>query len=218
MIVPDYRTEWFASALLGHREVDGVEILSDSLIGITRKKRLPPITVTPLGNYVIDESLVEMILAQEEVPTAIVLIPKAGHYDWPARELAMANESSVLTVKELYTFMSESDPRAYQDKSVAYILTRLRQHSRIVGVEMICEASMHIRRAGPLSDVIAAVEYEYEFSEEALVRAIDRHPDADIVVNANPNGSTTTAAGAYAHDVGVKLVGIRELMVALNDR
>jgi hypothetical protein len=37
---------------------------------------------------------------------------------------------------------------------------------------MIYESSMRIKRTGRLSDVTVAVEYEYEFSEEAVVWAL----------------------------------------------
>ncbi|MGH3542863.1 MAG: hypothetical protein ACRDTO_10905 [Mycobacterium sp.] len=196
----------------------GGTALPDGLVRIERKD-VPPITVAPLGNPRIDKHLVEVVLAKV-MPTAIVLVPKSGHYDWDARELAMASGSTILTVKELYTFMDAADPRPFLDKNVAYNRERLEQHSRVVECHMICEGSMRLRREGSLSDVVVAIEYEYEyeyeFSEEATVRAISRHPDTDIVLNANPNGSATTAAYSHARDAQVPIYKIGELMGALN--
>jgi hypothetical protein len=81
---------------------------------------------------------------------------------------------------------------------------------------MICEASMRVRREGALGDVVVAVEYEYEFTEEALVSAIARHPDAHVILNANPNGRATKAAYSHARDAAVAIFGLSELMGALN--
>ncbi|MGW4426024.1 hypothetical protein [Streptosporangium sp. NPDC004631] len=189
-------------------------ISTDGLVRIERKK-VSPITVAPLGDRRIDKLIVEAVLA-EVLPTAIVLISKSGHYDWDARELAMAKGSTILTVKELYTFMHEADLRPFLDKNVSYNRERLEQHSRIVKCDMICESSLRLRREGSLSDVVIAIEYEYEFSEEATVRAISRHPDADIILNANPNGRATTAAYSHARDARVPIYKISELMGALN--
>lgn len=75
---------------------------------------------------------------------------------------------------------------------------------------------MRLRRNPPLSDVVVAIEYEYEFSEEGVINAIDRHPDADVILNANPNGSATSAAYSHASDAGIAIYKTGELMGALN--
>jgi hypothetical protein len=87
----------------------------------------------------------------------ILSIPKASHYDWDARELAEAHGSTIHTVKELYTFVQDADPRPLVDKNVSYMRNLIAQHTGVESVEMICEASMLIKRRGDLSDVIAAV-------------------------------------------------------------
>jgi hypothetical protein len=214
MANPDYRSDWFVANIKNHSTARDARVLSAGLVEIDRKK-VPPITVAPLGNPRINESLVEAVL-KTAVPTTIVLVPREGHYDWSARELAMHNDSSILTVKELYTFMDKADPRPFLDKNVDYNRKRLEQHSRVTHLQMVCESSMRVSRVHPLSDVTVAVEYEYEFGEEAVVRAIQRHPDADVILNANPNGSTTTAARSHAHDAGVAVFRISELMGALH--
>jgi hypothetical protein len=223
MSSPDFRTDWLASTISQHSDVTGATALQDGLVRITRetaapgqqRRRLPPITAAPLGNYRIDKHLVEMVLANA-TPTVIVLVPKSGHYDWDARELAIARGSTVFTVKELYTFMHEADLRSFHDKKVAYIRERLNQHSKVIECDMICEASLRIRRVGTLSDVVVSVEHEYEFSEEAAVRAISRHPDAQIILNSNPNGTATMAAYSHARDAQVPIYNLSELMGAIN--
>lgn len=223
MSSPDFRSDWFASAVSSHSNVTGTAALADGLVRVTRKadervrkgRSLPPITVAPLGNFRIDSDLVDAVLTEVSA-TAIVLVPKAGHYDWAARELAEAGGSTILTVKELYTFMGEEDSRPFQDKNVVYSRQRLEQHSNVVECQMICEASLRLRRKHQLSDVTVAVEYQYEFSEEAAVRAIKRHPDADILLNANPNGRATTAAYSHARSAQVAIYGISDLMGALH--
>lgn len=211
---PDFRSTWFSSTVCSHTEVTRAVTWPDGIVEIFRKY-VPPITVAPLGNQRIDTQLVEAVLEMMQ-PTAIVLIPKSGHYDWEAREIAMASGSTILTLKELYTFMHEADPRPCLDKNVAYNRGRLEQHSQVLECRLICESSLHLKRKGSLSDVVVAIEYEYEFTEEATVHAINRHPDADIILNANPNGTATTAAYAHARDAGVSIFKIGELMGALN--
>lgn len=214
MPTPDFRSSWFSSTITKHSLVITASTLSNGLVRLERKS-LPAITVAPLGNPRIDIELVEAVLSKS-TPSVIVLIPKDGHYDWDARELAMENGSTVFTMKELYAFMGEVDPRPFFDKNVGYALNRLEQHSRVIGVQMICEASLRLRREGALSDVVVAIEYEYEFSEEATVRAISRHPAADVILNVNPNGSSTRAAYSHSRDAQVPIFRISELMGALN--
>jgi hypothetical protein len=211
---PDFKSTWFASTIKKHSEVTNVATLPNGLVGIDRRN-LCPITAAPLNNDRIDNHLVEAVLANG-TPTAIVLVPRAGHYDWEAREFAMAMASTILTVKEIFMFMSEADPRPFLDKNVSYNRELIKQHLMVRQCEMICEASMRLRRTGSLSDVVVAIEYEYEFSEEAVVRAISRHPDADVLLNANPNGTATAAAYSHAYDAGIAIYKTRELMGALN--
>ncbi|MGO9956299.1 MAG: hypothetical protein ACLP50_10025 [Solirubrobacteraceae bacterium] len=150
------------------------------------------------------------------VPTVILLIPKRSHYDWKAREFAEDNGSTVHTFKELYTFMGEGDPRACVAKNVDYVRERLSQHSAVSSLVMICEASMRLIRHQGLSELIVAVDYQYEFSEEAVVRAVKHHPDATVIANANPNGRSTGAALTHAKHAGVTIFGASELIGALN--
>ncbi|MFD6495734.1 hypothetical protein [Streptomyces sp. NPDC060188] len=75
---------------------------------------------------------------------------------------------------------------------------------------------MEVEREGRMDSVTVAVEYEYEFSEEALVKALDRHPETTAILNANPNGRPTGAAIEHAQRAGVGLFKLGELMGALN--
>lgn len=209
-----YGTGWFAGAVISHDAVLGASALANGHVTVERED-LAPITVAPVIADRIDASVVESVLTGG-VPTVILAVKKASHYDWDARELAEANDSTVHTFKELYTFMRDADPRPGLDKNVHYVRDRLEQHSKVAAVEMICEASMHIRRRGPLSDVIAAVEYQYEFSEEALVSALKHHPEAGVIINANPNGKPTKAALAHAESTEVPIVSTTEMMRAFN--
>jgi hypothetical protein len=223
---PDLRSTWFASAVKKHSAVVEATALPDGLVRIERRdeiawedgsepREIPPISVAPLGNLRIDKQIVEATLVKS-MPTVILLVPKLGHYDWDARELAMASGSTVLTFKELYVCMGVIDPRPCVDGNVSYNRERLEQHSRVAECRMICESSFQLRRKGSLGDVVVAVEYEYEFSEEAAVRAIGRHPAADVILNANPIGRSTTAAYLHARDAQVPIYRLGELMGALN--
>jgi len=75
---------------------------------------------------------------------------------------------------------------------------------------------MEVRRTGGLAALRIAVEYQYEFTEEHLVQALDRHPDVEVVYNANPNGSVTEAAYEHAHHADVEVLGLKELMRRLH--
>jgi hypothetical protein len=214
-----YGTEWFARAIRSHEGVTRASALPNGHVRLERrdfsKRDLEPITVAPLFVDRVDTTAVECVLATA-IPTVILLIPKASHYDWDARELAEGHGSTIHTVKELYTFVQEADLRPLVDKNVSYVLDRLNHHTSVEAIDMICEASMLITRRDGLSAIVAAIEYEYEFSEEALVRAIKHHPDADVVVNTNPNGKPTEAALTHAESAGVPVYGIAGVMRALN--
>jgi hypothetical protein len=214
-----YGTEWFAKAVKNHEGVTRASALPNGYVRLERKdfsdKDLEPITVAPLLADRVDAKVVKAVLANT-IPTVILSIPKASHYDWGARELAEEHGSTIHTVKELYTFVQDADPRPLVDKNVSYIRNLIDQHTRVESVEMICEASMLIKRRGDSSDVIAAIEYEYEFSEEAFVRALKHHPDAEVVINTNPNGGPTDAALAHADSAEVPLYDIADVMRALN--
>jgi hypothetical protein len=214
-----YGTEWFAKAIKNHEGVTRASALPNGYVRLERKdfadKDLEPITVAPLLADRVDATVVEALL-DNATPTVILLIPKASHYDWSARELAEEHGSTIHTVKELYTFVQDADPRPLVDKNVNYMRDLIDQHTSVALVEMICEASMLITRRGDLSDVIAAIEYEYEFSEEAFVRALKHHPDAEVVINTNSNGGPTDAALTHAESAEVPIYGIADVMRALN--
>jgi hypothetical protein len=214
MPTPNFNSDWFSSTIKTHSAVTGATTLPNGLVSIERRN-LTSITAAPLGNHRIDRRLAESVLA-EVTPTVIVLVPKAGHYDWDARELAMASGSSILTIREAFSFMGETDPRPFLDRHVDYNRDLLQQHTQVVQCQMVCESSLRLRRRGRLSDVVVAVEYEYEFSEEGVVQAINRHPDADVLLNANPNGGGTVAAYSHAYHANVAIYKTGELMGALN--
>lgn len=209
-----YETRWFADVIVKHDAVSGASAQSNGHVRVKRKN-LAPITVAPLETPRIDIAVVKSVLA-DCIPTAIVLIRPTSHYDWNAREMAEESGSTILTVKELYTFMQEPDPRPFVDGNVSYLRRLLETHIKVRSIEMICEASMLVKRRGGSSDMIAAIEYEYEFSEAAFVRALEHHPDAQVVINANPNGGATNAAHAHAESAEVPILGIAEVMGALN--
>lgn len=77
---------------------------------------------------------------------------------------------------------------------------------------MVCEATMEVSRVGRLDPLRIAVEYHYEFTEEALVHALKRHPDVNVVCNSNPNGKATEAAYRHAGHAGVEVLGFGDLM------
>jgi hypothetical protein len=215
-----YATEWFAKKVAGHDTVTSVEALPTGQVKLERElkwdgKTLPSITVTPIRTDRADVSVVKEILAVS-VPTVILLVPKRSHYDWDARELAEESGTTLHTFRELYTFMGERDPRPFVDKRVSYTVERLGQHSAVSSLAMICEASMRLSRHAGMSELVVAVDYQYEFSEEAVVQAIEHHPDASVIVNANPNGGSTEAALTHAKHAGVTIFGVSELMGALN--
>ncbi len=209
-----YETRWFADAVVEHDAVLRASVLSNRHVRVERKD-LAPITVAPLDTPRIDIDVAESVLASC-VPTVILLIAPTSHYDWNARVTAEASGSTIHTFSELYTFMDEPDLRPFVDKHVSYLRNLLETHSKVTAVEMICEASMLVKRRGRLSEMIAAIEYEYEFGEAALVRALKYHPDAQMVINANPNGGSTNGAQAHAEAAGVAILSIKEAMGALN--
>jgi hypothetical protein len=200
---------------VNHDHVERASAIDDREVRIVRKK-LDPITVVPVtGDFLVRQDLAALLV--DRTPTLVVLVNRAGHYAWDARELAEARGASLQTFKELYTFLPDADPRGGVDKNVSFVRRRLEQHTKVHAVSMICEATMHVRRVGALDALRIAVEYHYEFTEEALVHALERHPEVDVVYNANPNGKVTEAAYNHAGHAGVEVLGFGGLMKRLYD-
>jgi len=209
----EYMTKWFANALERHDVVRSVTEISSSTLLVERKE-IPSINITPVATGYLETQDVERILGDQPA-TIICLVPREAHYAWKARELAESLGSTIQTVKEVFTYLSCIDPRPFVDKNVDFARNRLAQHSRVDGINMICEASMKLFRDG-LNDVVVAVDYQYEYSEEAFVDAINRHPHANAILNTNPNGRPTEAAIAHTRHAKIGLFNFAELMGALN--
>ena len=210
----EYLTEWFAQQIESHSAVTSVTQQPSGHVQLTREG-LESVVVAPVSTELLEAHDVDRILAADG-ETIICLIPTASHYTWEARERAVALGSTVHTMGELYSALSADDPRLFLNKNVAYARDRLQQHSKVAAVRMVCEALMEVDRVADLNSIRVAVEYEYEFSEEALVKALKRHPDADAVLNANPNGTPTDAALGHAKVASVGLFLLADLMGALN--
>ncbi len=213
-MIDSYLAEWFETKVVAHDAVSAAERVDDRVVRIFRK-RYDPITVVPVTSPFLMREDVESVLAQS-APTLIVLVNADGHYAWDARMVAEDAGSSLQTFRELFTYLDDPDPRGGIDKRVSFVLDRLPQHVKVSTVEMQCEATMWIHRIGSLRSLQLAVEYHYEFTEEALVRALHRHSDVDVIYNANPNGKVTAEAHTHAGHAGVEVLGFGDLMGRLH--
>ena len=214
-MIESYPIDWFATSIVRHDRVERATATDDREVWVERRA-LEPITVAPVtSGFLVRQDLEELLRGR--TPTLVVLVNRSGHYAWDAREFAEDLGSSVQTFKELYTFLADSDPRGGVDKNVSFVCSRLAQHTKVRAVSMICEATMDVSRTGTLDALRMAVEYEYEFTEEALVRALARHPEVDVVYNANPNGKVTQAAYRHAGHANVEVLGFKELMQRLHE-
>ena len=214
MTVIKYSTEWFKNAIQSHSDVTSASERPSGHVQLDRIG-LDPITVAPVSIERLEIHHVDKVLDVDDA-TIICVIRKTSHYMWDAREHALERGSTTQTMKELYTALTDTDPRPHLDKNVSYAVDRLEQHSKVAEVHMVCESSMEVVRVGDLDPICIAIEYEYEFSEEALVRAIKRHPDANAVLNSNPNGTPTDAALSHAKEARVGLFRMSHLRGALN--
>jgi hypothetical protein len=213
-MIKSYPVSWFAQKIVKHGHVEVATAMDDREIRLVRKG-LTPITVVPvMSDFLVRQDLEDLLAGH--LPTVVVLVNRSGHYAWDARALAEDQGASLQTYKELYTFLPDPDPRGGVDKNVSFVRDRLEQHTKVRAVSMICEATMHVSRGGTLDPLRIAVEQHYEFTEEALVAALARHPDVDVVYNANPNGTVTRAAYSHAGHAGVEVLGFKELMGRLH--
>lgn len=209
----EYSTAWFVRNIQSHSEVSSATARPSGHVELSRVQ-LSQVIVAPVSLERLEQEHVDRLL-DEDAATIICVIPKTSHYMWEARERAIERESTTHTMKELYTSLADEDPRPHLDKNVAYATDILDQHSSVRDVNMICESSMTIVRKGGLDSICIAIEYEYEFSEEALVKALKRHPEVHAILNSNPNGTPTRAALQHAAQARVGLFKLRELMGAL---
>lgn len=205
-----YLTDWFARTIQQDARIASARPEANGWVSLRRHSG-PEVTVVPLGDVDhADVDLVEEVLEQG-VPTVILVIPARAHYAWAARELAERQGSVVFNSRQFKGALNLEDPRQYTDPQVAYGTSRIRQQPGVDDLTMVCENLFEVRRTGH-SPLLVAADYQYEFSEEALVEAIARHPDAQVIYNANPNGRPTTAASRYAKQVGIEVLGIGGLL------
>ncbi|MGI8757312.1 MAG: hypothetical protein ACR2MB_15945 [Acidimicrobiales bacterium] len=214
-MIKSYPVSWFEKVIVKHDHVDGATAIDGREVRVVRKA-LDPITVVPVSSdFLVRQDLEELLV--DHKPTLVVLVNSAGHYAWDARQLAEDQGASLQTFKELYTFLPDSDPRGGVDKGVSFVRSRLEQHSKVRAVSMICEATMCVSRVGTFDPLRIAVEQHYEFTEEALVHALKRHPKVNVVYNANPNGTVTQDAHSHAGHAGVEVLGLGDLLRRLHD-
>ncbi|MGV9358330.1 hypothetical protein [Streptomyces misionensis] len=210
-----YLTDWFVPKIAAHNDVASARRISARRLSAQRNDGVV-VKIAPVQVEILSESLVDQIL-REDTATIICLVPKSSHYLWSAREHANNLGSDVQTMSEVFWSMTEENPQGFLSKDVSVPRRILSQHSHVERVEMICESSMRIARMGRMSDVKVSIEYGYEFGEEALVKALDRHPGMDVVLNSNPNGRMTSAALEHAEHAGVRLMSLSSLMGELSN-
>ena len=212
--MPEYATIFFANSINSHSAVQNVDVQPSGHVRVLRKAHAP-VTIAPVSIEFLRPEHVEQVFNDSPV-NIICVVKRDSHYSWAARERAAKLGASAHTMREVWASLGMEDPRLYSDKHVSYQRIRLEQHSKVRGIDMICEASMKIVRSGSLPPVTVAIEYEYEFAEEALVKAIQRHRGVSAILNANPNGRPTRAALEHAKSTGIGLFSLGELMGALN--
>jgi hypothetical protein len=212
-VIP-YSTDFVVKGLAKHSEVARATALPNGFVAVDRLE-LPPVTIAPVSVPRVTKEIVTEIL-QAGTPDVVMLVPRASHYDWTARELALSNGSSVQTYKEVFTSLNLEDPRPVLNKDVAFAIGALPEHSKVTGLIMHCEAMFTLTREGSLPDVTIAVEYEYEFTQEALIAARKKHPEAQVYLNGNPNGRPTSAAVGFGESAAVEIFRFGDLMSRLN--
>ncbi|MEW2118448.1 hypothetical protein AB0945_25310 [Streptomyces sp. NPDC005474] len=211
----NYLTDWFVPKISDHGDVASASRYTPSLVKVERTNGTS-VTIAPVSVSTLTEAHVNEILDQGNA-TIICLVPKSSHYLWSARIRAQDLCSDVQTMSEVFWAMGEENVQGFLSKNVSYARRALGQHSRVRRVEMICEASMRLVRRGEMSDVRVSIDYGYEFSEEALMQSLERHPQVDVVLNSNPNGRFTSAALNHAENAGVRLLDMSALMGTLNN-
>ena len=209
-----YSTDFAIKSLTSHSAVARAAALPNGFVTVRRREQ-PPVTIAPVSVPRVTDGLVAEIF-RAGTPDIVMLVPRASHYDWSARELALSNGSSVQTVKEVFTALNLEDPRSFLNKDVVFAVGTLSEHSTVTGLTMRCESMFTLTRQRPLSDVTIAVEYEYEFTQEALIAARKKHPEAGMYLNGNPNGRPTSAAVSLSDFAGVEIHRFGELMSRLN--
>lgn len=204
---------WAAEKAASQFSVTEAEALG-STVEITPESG-PTFTIYPTAEERVTTDSVRTVLQQHAV-AAIVVVPRTSHYDWSARVLAEAHGMTVLTWGEFLQALGTSDLSMALARPVRYVRGALETHSRVVRVDMVCEGLMRVVRQNELSDVLIAVDEQYEFSAEAVVAAVRLHPDADIICDNNPNGRVTEAAVEQASHAGVEVMKLTDLFTRLH--
>lgn len=166
----------------------------------------------------LDQHTILQIVQAGENPNAVVNIKKSNHVMGSAKLAGRPHGIAALTVSELHAALAGGGHlHEFERKNVAYVSRRLKTHSLVSSVEMVCESVLQVRRSNGRSHIDFALTDDYKINLALLDSMLELHPSISAVVVTNSYGVPTRAAVEYAKTRGVRLCTVEEFWKSMSD-
>ena len=213
---PAETSEWVADNLRKANGVSHVEILSDRVLRVSRKKYDPYVAGIVSAKCVEPDTIRALVKAALGVEI-IANVPKKSY--WTGGALRLAHNSNIATggYGDLLRVIDVPDVRAFQPKETEFVERGLRQHDRISCIDRVHDRLYRISRQG-LPDLTAVMLNEYELTADHLRTARDRYGQFSVAVITNPNGRPTSSACEVAQTMSVEILKWGPFLARINKK
>lgn len=207
--------DWVQKILRDHDEVLDVSVVSENTVEVTRKSHAPVVVVaTALARVGVED--IQSILNGDVGVDAIINVPKEAYITGEA--IRLGEESRVLVggISELKKALNFPSLVGNANRDREYIERMLRVHTAVDSFKMLTDRSYLVRRSQLRADLSVAFLNEYALTADHVRVARERYGQIDFVVTTNPYGKISPGAVEVGRDIGVRVLGWRHFMGALN--
>ena len=197
----DWAGPWVAARLREEKTVAKVDVLSPSLVAISRTNN-PPVVVAAIAAPHIDEDALLRLYGQEPAPGFVVNVSRESALASSAFHLSMARGIPVGGMGDLKRALSLTDISKYVNPELEFVERGMRQHTRVDTFERLDERRYRVFRKG-LPPFVVILINEYDLTADHVRNARDRYGDFDRILVTNPNGRITASAQDVVESLGV---------------
>jgi hypothetical protein len=201
---PAETSEWVAGNLRGAKDVSKVEVLSDQVLRVSRRK-YDPFVAGIVSAECVEADTVRTLVKSKFGVEIIANVPRESYWTGEALRLARDNNIATGAYGDLLRVIGLQDVRVFQTKEIEFVERGLRQHNRISSFERVHDRLYRISRDG-LPDLTVAMLNEYELTADHLRTARGRYGKFSVAVITDPNGRATSSAEEVAETMDVEIL------------
>jgi hypothetical protein len=205
---------WLIESIQKHDQVLSVNVETDNVINIQRKKGIP-LKVAAISEKVTTSTTVIDVVKLHTFEF-LLNIPKDAYTVGTIFEYLDSKQISYGGLADLYRVLSENENWPYQQSEVSFIMRGLEQHSKVSSVKRLDDRRYSINRRNLPSVIVVALN-DYDFNTESVRNAKQVYKTFDGILASNPNARITGGAESVAESLGVKIHTWRQLLGALNN-